>query len=253
MYAKKLTKEQLINLGIYSISEDGKEIIYKSPTLNTTRIIKQLEHADGYLRISFNRLKSMGVHRVVYAWFHGEVPEGMVVDHKDNDKKNNNIKNLQLLTPHENLCKGTTKCTKVTKCKMTKPREYYEEKVNYYFDLYEKIKKSGDWKKAHNINSLLNSARAKLRYWDLHKDEYEKFLYEKNKVVKEKDLWRRSIRCRKHAAEIGRYYKSKKILQEWHIWVNLKNKPELSMSDCYAIELTYSLLEKEINEYEKNK
>ena len=144
MYAKKLTKEQLINLGIYSISEDGKEIIYKSPTSNNTRIIKQLEHADGYLRISFNRLKSMGVHRVVYAWFHGEVPEGMVVDHIDDDKKNNNIKNLQLLTPHENLCKGTAKCTKAVKCKMNKPREFYEEKVNYYFDLYEKIKKSGD-------------------------------------------------------------------------------------------------------------
>ena len=253
MYAKKLTKEQLINLGIYSISEDGKEIIYKSPASNNTRIIKQIEHADGYLRISFNRLKSMGVHRVVYAWFHGEVPEGMVVDHIDDDKKNNNIKNLQLLTPHENLCKGTTKCTKTKKCKMNKPREYYEEKVNYYFDLYEKIKKSGDWKKAHDINGLLNVARARLRYWDLHKNEYEKFLYEKNKVVKEESMWKRRIRCRKHAYEICKYYKSKKILQEWHIWVDLKNKPELSMSDCYAIELTYSMLEKEINEYEENK
>lgn len=252
MYAKKLTKEQLINLGIYSISEDGKEIIYKSPTLNTTRIIKQLEHADGYLRISFNRLKSMGVHRVVYAWFHGEVPEGMVVDHIDNNKKNNNINNLQLLTPHENLCKGTAKCTKTKKCKMTKPREYYEEKVNYYFELYEQIKKSGDWKKAHDINGLLNIARARLRYWDLHRDEYEKFLYEKNKVVKEESMWKRSIRCRRHAYEICKYYKRKRNLDEWHAWVSLKNKPELNMSDCYAIELTYSLLEKEINEYEKN-
>ena len=42
-------------------------------------------------------------------------------------------------------------------------------------------------------------------------------------------------------------------MQEWHIWVELKNKPELSMSDCYAIELTYSLIEKEIKEYEENK
>lgn len=92
-----------------------------------------------------------------------------------------------------------------------------------------------------------------MRYWDLHRDEYEKFLYEKNKVVKEESMWRRSIRCRKLAAEIGRYYKRKRNLDEWHIWLNLKNKPELSMSDCYAIELTYSLLEKEINEYEKNK
>lgn len=72
-------------------------------------------------------------------------------------------------------------------------------------------------------------------------------------MVKEESMWRRSIRCRKLAAEIGRYYKRKRNLDEWHIWLNLKNKPELSMSDCYAIELTYSLLEKEINEYEKNK
>ena len=252
MYAKKLTKEHLINLGIYSISEDGKEIIYKSPTSNNTRIIKQLEHADGYLRISFNRLKSMGVHRVVYAWFHGEVPEGMVVDHKDDDKKNNNINNLQLLTPHENLCKGTTKCTKATKCKMTKPREFYEEKVNYYFDLYEKIKKSGEWKKAHDINGLLNSARARLRYWDLHKNEYEKFIYEQNKIEQNKKMYRRVARCRKLAKEISRYYKNKNVLQEWHIFSELRRKSELTMSDCYAIELTYSLIEKEINEYEKN-
>lgn len=253
MYAKKLTKEQLIEAGIYSISEDGKEIIYKSPTLNTTRIIKQSEHADGYLRINFNRLKSMGVHRIVYAWFHGEVPEGMVVDHIDNNKKNNNINNLQLLTPHENLCKGTAKCTKAKKCKMTKPREYYEEKVAHYFDLYEKFKKNGESQKAHDINGLLNIARARLRYWDLHKDEYEKFLYEKNKVVKEESMWKRSIKCRKKAYEICKYYKRKRNLDEWHAWVNLKNKPELNMSDCYAIELTYELLEKEINEYEENK
>lgn len=214
MYAKKLTKEQLINLGIYSISEDGKEIIYKSPTLNTTRIIKQLEHADGYLRISFNRLKSMGVHRVVYAWFHGEVPEGMVVDHIDDNKKNNNIKNLQLLTPHENLCKGTKKCTKAKKCKMNKPREFYEEKVNYYFDLYEKFKKNGERQKAHDINGLLNMARARLRYWDLHKDEYENFIYEQSKIEKNKKMYRRVARCRKLAKEISRYYKNKNNLNE---------------------------------------
>lgn len=254
MYAKKLTKEQLIEAGIYSVSEDGKEIIYKSKTLEVPwGVINQSECSDGYLRVSNHRLKTMGVHRVVYAWFHGEVPEGMVVDHIDNDKKNNNIKNLQLLTPHENLCKGTTKCTKATKCKMTKPREYYEEKVNYYFDLYEKIKKSGDWKKAHDINGLLNIARAKLRYWDLHKDEYENFIYEQSKIEQNKKMYRRVARCRKLAAEIGRYYKRKRNLDEWHIWVDLKNKPELSMSDCYAIELTYSMLEKEIKGNEKNK
>ena len=35
--------------------------------------------------------------------------------------------------------------------------------------------------------------------------------------------------------------------------MTIKNKPELSMDDCYTIELTYKLLEKEIKGNEKNK
>ena len=88
--------------------------------------------------------------------------------------------------------------------------------------------------------------------WNLTDEEILKRRAEKEKEQKRIEEHKRRIRCRKHAYEICKYYKRKKILQEWHIWVDLKNKPELSMSDCYAIELTYSLLEKEINEYEKN-
>ena len=89
--------------------------------------------------------------------------------------------------------------------------------------------------------------------WNLTDEEILKRRAEKEKEQKRIEEHKRRIKCRKHAYEICKYYKSKKILQEWHIWVDLKNKPELSMSDCYAIELTYSLLEKEINEYEENK
>lgn len=88
--------------------------------------------------------------------------------------------------------------------------------------------------------------------WNLTDEEILKRRAEKEKEQKRIEEHKRRIRCRKHAYEICKYYKRKKILQEWHIWVDLKNKPELSMSDCYAIELTYSMLEKEINEYEKN-
>ena len=89
--------------------------------------------------------------------------------------------------------------------------------------------------------------------WNLTDEEILKRRAEKEKEQKRIEEHKRSIRCRKKAYEICKYYKSKKIMQEWHIWVELKNKPELSMSDCYAIELTYSLIEKEINEYEENK
>ena len=61
---------------------------------------------------------------------------------------------------------------------------------------------------------------------------------EQNRIKEHK----RRIRCRKLAYEICKYYKEKKDFKEWHVWVNLKNKPELNMEDCYAIELTYKVL-----------
>ena len=127
---------------------------------------------------------------------------------------------------------------------MKRPREYYEEKVNHYLELCKEDKRH---------SSALYESRAKLRYWDLHKDEYEKFIYEQSKIEQNKKMYHRVARCRKLAKEIGRYYKNKKNLNEWHTFSELRRKPELNMNDCYAIELTYSLLEKEINEYEENK
>ena len=43
--------------------------------------------------------------RLIYAWFYGEVPEGMEIDHIDNDPFNNNIDNLQIVSVEENLKK----------------------------------------------------------------------------------------------------------------------------------------------------
>lgn len=38
------------------------------------------------------------VHRVIWEMFNGEIPDGMFVDHKDQDKLNNRISNLRLVT-----------------------------------------------------------------------------------------------------------------------------------------------------------
>lgn len=78
MYAKGLTKDYLIKLGITNVTEDGK-YIYKG-----SNIVIQNEHKDGYLRVSlydrdlynlvYPLTKSrgagvvvIGVHRLVYA------------------------------------------------------------------------------------------------------------------------------------------------------------------------------------------
>lgn len=42
-------------------------------------------------------------HRCVWTWFNGEIPEGYVINHKDFDRGNNRIENLEAITPKENL------------------------------------------------------------------------------------------------------------------------------------------------------
>lgn len=41
-------------------------------------------------------------HRVIYTWLKGHIPAGMQVNHKDYNRANNNIDNLELLSPKEN-------------------------------------------------------------------------------------------------------------------------------------------------------
>jgi hypothetical protein len=48
------------------------------------------------------------VHRFVYEFYKGEVPEGLVVDHIDSNKLNNSITNLQVLSVANNTLKGGT-------------------------------------------------------------------------------------------------------------------------------------------------
>lgn len=54
------------------------------------------------------------VHRIIWIAAHGIIPEGYVIDHINNDKQDNRLSNLQLLTPTENSHKakedGLYKC-----------------------------------------------------------------------------------------------------------------------------------------------
>ena len=45
--------------------------------------------------------KTVGLHKVVWTYYKGKIPQGLVVHHIDQDKDNNNIENLQLMTNKE--------------------------------------------------------------------------------------------------------------------------------------------------------
>lgn len=47
------------------------------------------------------------LHRVIWTAVNGEIPKGMQVNHIDENKDNNSISNLELLTPKENTNFGT--------------------------------------------------------------------------------------------------------------------------------------------------
>lgn len=90
----------------YEVFDDGRVYSYHSK-----KFLKPDKNRGGYylLRLYDNngKNKSYQVHRVVYESIKGEIPEGLQVNHIDEDKSNNSISNLNLMTPKENTNWGT--------------------------------------------------------------------------------------------------------------------------------------------------
>lgn len=66
---------------------------------------------DGYHLVTLyddnKKFHRFSLHRLVYLVAYGRIPEDMEVNHIDEDKSNNGINNLNLLTPTENKRWGT--------------------------------------------------------------------------------------------------------------------------------------------------
>jgi len=189
MYARRLTKEELKNSGITTITKDCR-------VFREDGEIKPFPNSDGYFMLNIyeldengNRIivpyeksvfgyvyktRSIGLHRAMYAWHskEQEVPEGLVVDHINNEHdkiEDYYMTNLQLLTPAENLAKDKPNWhVSEIKCNLNKPRSFYEDKIKGYEMAYEEAKKNKDADGAHKLRSGLAQARARLRYYDSH-------------------------------------------------------------------------------------
>ena len=228
-YAKKLTKELLQANGITEITKDGrvfkgeKEIfphwipgnrpylgllIYERDEnghlIKGKDRIYKYKKADGSIGESKSwqaKNRTSGLHRIMWAWHYGEVPEGMVVDHIDNKHEtlhDYRLENLQLLTPQENLAKENTYIgTRELKCKMNKPKEFYENKLLKYEKEYEEAKKNHDADTAHKLRTNIANMKARLRYWDSHKEEYEEYIATKEAEEGLNERWRQNVKDRK--------------------------------------------------------
>jgi hypothetical protein len=69
------------------------------------------KHPSGYLNIGMYNQSGVKnktyrrIHRLVWEAFNGKIPNDYHIDHKNADKKDNRLENLQLMTPKENVIK----------------------------------------------------------------------------------------------------------------------------------------------------
>ena len=230
MYARKLTKQELMKSGITEVTIDGhvyageKELFPKANKQGyLMHSIYDLDENGNKIKIpnaksvfGYNyKQRSIGIHRLMWAWFYNEVPSVLVCDHINNRHtyiEDYHLDNLQLLTPAENVAKDKSNWhTLEIKCQLNKPRSFYEEKLTKYEAEYEEAKATSDAERAHHLRSNIAQTRARLRYYDSHIEEAKAIQAEQEKVeAKQREYHERAQKKKELKAKVDsahKYYK----------------------------------------------
>lgn len=88
----------------YEVSDKGNV-----RRVQTKHVLKQYKAKDGYYCVELYKCGKrflLRVNRVVYQAFVGEFVDGLVIDHIDGNKLNNNASNLQQIDNRANVVKG---------------------------------------------------------------------------------------------------------------------------------------------------
>ena len=96
--------------GLYKVSNTGKVKSMNYRHSDVPRILATVDNGYGYyiVILYLNSVrKSASVHRLVWTAFNGPIPEGLQINHLNENKADNRLENLSLCTPKENTNYGT--------------------------------------------------------------------------------------------------------------------------------------------------
>jgi hypothetical protein len=100
----------LVKSGVFSIDDEGR--IWRHFVMPGGRMVpvekRRAEHvnSDGYFRIALyveGKIRSVMAHQIVWEWTNGPIPEGLQINHKDLNKQNNRLENLEIVDRSGNI------------------------------------------------------------------------------------------------------------------------------------------------------
>lgn len=150
--------------GRYSIDPHGN--VYN----RRGRKLTPFRYGPGYLGVGLSKdgeVKNHYLHSLVARAYLGETPEGKEINHKDGDKRNASLENLEFITHLENIqhaCRtGLMHCRPVDMLNMT------GEVLESYRSLTEAARATGC-----HIGSICKCARGQIKSAGGHRWEYAK-------------------------------------------------------------------------------
>ena len=157
--------------GLYEVSNKGNVRNVRRNTL-----LRLTKTNNGYIRVFLykNGIKTnLSVHRLVAKTFLPNPDNLPIINHKDEDKTNNNVDNLEWCTAKYNLNYGTARIRSIN----TKIKNGYinEENVGLSKEEYNQKYYEGNREKIREQNR---------EYWEKNREKHKEYMreyYEKNK------------------------------------------------------------------------
>ena len=164
----------------YKINKKGQIINSRG------KILKPVNHSEGYLQIGLHKngkVKIFKIHRLMAMVFMPKLYTNskLVINHKDLNKKNNNLENLELITQKENILhskiNGRQERKKGIKNKLSKKVYQYTKEYEFIreWDCVMQIKRELHIKSSNISNCALHKSKTAKGYiWSYKKIERRK-------------------------------------------------------------------------------